>query len=61
MIEFLETALDNAMDEIREYKRLSQVQEASYRALAARYDEAMKRIHDMQAELEHLRREVNRG
>lgn len=28
--------------------------------LAARYDDAMKRITDMQAELEHLRREVNR-
>jgi hypothetical protein len=30
-------------------------------SLANRYDDAMKRIHDMQAELEHLRREVNRG
>jgi hypothetical protein len=61
MTELLETALDNAIEEIRECKRLSQVQEASYRALAARYDDAMKRIHDMQAELEHLRRGVNRG
>ncbi len=29
--------------------------------LSARYDDAMKRIEDMQAELEHLRREVSRG
>lgn len=29
-------------------------------ALAARYDDAMKRIQDLTAELEHLRREVNR-
>ena len=30
-------------------------------ALAARYDDAMKRISDLTAELEYLRREVNRG
>jgi hypothetical protein len=30
-------------------------------SLANRYDDAMKRIHDLTAELEHLRREVNRG
>lgn len=30
-------------------------------SLAARYDEALRRMNDMQAELEHLRREVNRG
>lgn len=35
--------------------------EKDYAALAARYDDAMKRINDMQAELEHLRREVSRG
>jgi len=29
--------------------------------IANRYDDAMKRIHDLTAELEHLRREVNRG
>ena len=32
-----------------------------FSALAARYDEAMKRIDDLTAELEYLRREVNRG
>jgi hypothetical protein len=32
-----------------------------YSDLANRYDDAMKRIHDLTAELEHLRREVNRG
>lgn len=29
-------------------------------ALASRYDDAMKRIQDLESELEHLRREVNR-
>jgi hypothetical protein len=32
-----------------------------YSDLANRYDDALKRIHDVTAELEHLRREVNRG
>lgn len=32
----------------------------NYRKLAARYDDALKRINDLEAELEHLRREVNR-
>lgn len=30
-------------------------------SLYVRYDDAMKRIQDMQAELEYLRQEVNRG
>jgi hypothetical protein len=29
--------------------------------LAVRYDQALKRINDLTAELEYLRREVNRG
>lgn len=29
--------------------------------LIIRYDDAMKRMNDMQAELEYLRQEVNRG
>ncbi len=33
----------------------------AYQSLANRYDDAIKRIHDLTAELEHLRREVNRG
>jgi len=32
----------------------------AFAALARRYDDAMRRINDMQAELEYLRREVNR-
>lgn len=32
----------------------------NYRKLTARYDDALKRINDLEAELEHLRREVNR-
>lgn len=31
-----------------------------YAELVKRYDDALKRIHDMQAELEYLRMEVNR-
>jgi len=29
--------------------------------IATRYDDALKRMNDMQAELEYLRQEVNRG
>lgn len=36
-------------------------QDLAYSRLFARYDDAMKRINDMQAELEYLRQEVNRG
>lgn len=36
-------------------------QDKDYKALVERYDDAMKRIQDMQAELEYLRLEVNRG
>jgi len=34
--------------------------EGEYRQLLNRYDDAMKRIQDMQAELEYLRMEANR-
>ena len=34
---------------------------ARYDALTVRYDEAIERIHNLQAELEYLRREVGRG
>ena len=42
-------------------QREAQLAEDDYRALLTRYDDAMKRINDMQAELEYLRQEVNRG
>ena len=42
-------------------QREAQLAEDDYRALLTRYDDAMKRIQDMQAELEFLRLEVNRG
>jgi len=41
--------------------RFMKLQEDDYRALLKRYDDLNKRNHDMQAELEYLRREVNRG
>ena len=42
-------------------QREAQLAEDDYRALLTRYDDLNKRCHDMQAELEYLRREVNRG
>lgn len=60
MTEFITTALDNMMDELRNCQRLAVLQEETYRQLAARYDDALKRINDLQAELEYLRREVSR-
>jgi hypothetical protein len=46
------------LDAIREIAdEAANALEASY----ARYDDAMKRIQDLTAELEYLRREVNRG
>ena len=60
MTEFITTALDNMMDDLRESRRLAVLQEETYRQLAARYDDALKRINDLQAELEYLRREVSR-
>ena len=46
---------------ISQLQREAQLAEDDYRALLTRYDDAMKRINDLQAELEYLRREVNRG
>jgi hypothetical protein len=46
---------------ISQLQREAQLAEDDYRALLARYDDALKRINDMQAELEYLRQEVNRG
>lgn len=54
MSESIQFILDELARQIR-------LQDETYKALAARYDEALKRIHDMQAELEYLRREVGRG
>lgn len=41
-------------------QREAQLAEDDYRALLTRYDDLNKRCHDMQAELEYLRREVIR-
>lgn len=46
---------------IDELARFFRLQDETYRQLAQRYDDALKRINDMQAELEYLRQEVNRG
>lgn len=46
---------------ITELERQIQLAENDYRALLTRYDDALKRMNDMQAELEYLRQEVNRG
>jgi hypothetical protein len=42
-------------------QREAQLAEDDYRALLTRYDDALKRMNDMQAELEYLRQEVNRN
>lgn len=46
---------------ISQLQREAQLAEDDYRTLLTRYDDAMKRIADLTAELEYLRREVNRG
>jgi hypothetical protein len=46
---------------ISQLQREAHLAEDDYRALLTRYDDALKRINDMQAELEYLRQEVNRG
>lgn len=61
MTEFITTALDNMINDPRESRRLAVLQEETYRQLAARYDDALKRINDLESELEYLRWEVNRG
>ena len=45
---------------ISQLQREAQLAEDDYRTLLTRYDDAMKLIQDMQAELEFLRLEVNR-
>ena len=45
---------------LSQLQREAQLAEDDYRALLTRYDDALKRMNDMQAELEYLRREVNR-
>ena len=47
-------------DLISQLQREAQLAEEDYRALLTRYDDLNKRCHDMQAELEYLRLEVNR-
>ena len=52
---------ETMLDLISQLQRQATLSEADYRALLARYDDAMKRIADLTAELEYLRLEVNRG
>lgn len=51
---------ETMLDLISQLQREAQLAEKDYRALLTRYDDALKRMHDMQAELEYLRLEVNR-
>lgn len=55
---------EDDINRIKEMGRLLfgaiEIAKDNYQKLAARYDDALKRINDLEAELEHLRREVNR-
>ena len=46
---------------IAQLQNLIWLAEEDYKKLLQRYDDLNKRNHDMQAELEYLRQEVNRG
>ena len=46
---------------IDELRRFFILQDEAYKQLLQRYDDLNKRNHDLQAELEYLRQEVNRG
>ena len=48
------------IEQIRELEAENNMFVTQYEVLAARYDDAMKRIQDMQAELEFLRSELAR-
>jgi len=50
--------IERMLLELRAYVLL---QEQTYQELVRRYDDQQKRMHDLQAELEYLRMEVNRG
>ncbi len=60
MSETINAGLVQIADQFKELQRQVWLQQDDYRALLTRYDDAIKRLHDMQAELEYLRREVNR-
>lgn len=51
---------ETMLDLISQLQREAQLAEDDYRALLTRYDDLNKRCHDLQAELEYLRFEVNR-
>ena len=61
MSETAEELLRDSMNLAERGLAIMKLMDADYKALASRYDDAMKRIQDMQAELEYLRQEVNRG
>lgn len=52
---------DQVRELVQQFVRIIDLAEDDYRALLTRYDDALKRLNDMQAELEYLRQEVNRG
>ena len=52
--------MDAIEKEFRVLNETYQMVKSERDSLAARYDDALKRIHDLQAELEFLRMEVNR-
>lgn len=60
MSEILELAAAKAGDCIHQLVMASKLQDEDYKALCARYDDALKRINDLTAELEALRTELGR-
>ena len=61
MTEFSKFNLFDYLTTVEECHAYIEAGEEMITELAAKYDDAMKRIQDMQAELDFLRREVNRG
>lgn len=61
MSETIHDVLLRFLEDSKQLQRFIYLQDDDYKRLLQRYDDAQKRIHDMQAELEYLRMEVNRG
>ena len=60
MSDLLEISAAQFGDAMHRLIMAARIQDKDYKALLERYDDALKRINDMQAELEYLRQEVNR-
>lgn len=60
MSEIIHTAILQLHDLLKELQRQIYVHDDAYHKLLSRYDDAQKRMHDMQAELEYLRSEQGR-